>query len=244
MSAESSFIPSTAARQWRSKALIRFAIGAYFVFFASFAVAWLFRFLGFDEENLFARNFHRLLFHGGLLFFAARFLREQGLSWREGFGIRWGQWPLLASPVILAAVVGWFGANQLAKASAFLIQEWTGREPEMQRMVQLLRESPSIFQLLSIALTALIAAPVVEEILFRGVLYPALSQYWGRTVGILGNSVFFGAIHGNAMSLVSLVFLGALWTLLYQRTQNLLAPIVAHSLFNLSTFVHVLLERA
>ena len=239
MSAESSFIPSTDARQWRPKALVRFAMGAYFVFLASSAVTWLFRSLGFDEENLFARNFHRLLFHGGLLFLAARFLREQGLSWREGFGIQWGQWPLLASPVILTAIVGWIGANELAKASAFFI-EWTGREPETQRMVQLLRESPSIFQLLSIALTALIAAPVVEEILFRGVLYPALSQYWGRTVGILGNSVFFGVIHGNAMSLVSLIFLGALWTLLYQRTRNLLAPIVAHSLFNLSTFVYVL----
>lgn len=239
MSAESSFISSVDARQWRPKALVRFAMGAYFVFLASFAVAWLFRFLGFDEANLFARNFHTLFFYGGLLFLAVRFLREHGLSWREGFGIQWGQWPLLASPVILTAIVGWIGANQLAKASAFFI-EWTGREPETQRMVQLLRESPSIFQLLSIALTALIAAPVVEEILFRGVLYSALSQYWGRTVGILGNSVFFGVIHWNAMSLVSLIFLGALWTLLYQRTRNLLAPIVAHSLFNLSTFIYVL----
>ena len=231
-------------RQWQPEALVHFAIGAYFVFLASFAVAWLFRFLEFNEANPFARNFHTLFFYGGLLFLAARFLREQGLSWQEGFGIQWGQWPSLALPVILTAIAGWLCANQLAKASAFFIQEWTGREPEMQKMVQLLRETPSIFQLLSIALTALIAAPVVEEILFRGVLYPALSQYWGRTVGILGNSVFFGVIHGNAMSLVSLIFLGALWTLLYQRTQNLLAPIVAHSLFNLSTFVHVLLERA
>ena len=231
-------------RQWQPEALVHFAIGAYFVFLTSFAVAWLFRFLGFDEANPFARNVHTLLFYGGLAFLAARFLREQGLSWREGFGIQWGQWPSLALPVILTAIAGWLCANQLAKASAFLIREWTGREPEIQKMVQLLRETPSIFQLLSIALTALIAAPVVEEILFRGVLYPALSQYWGRTVGILGNSVFFGVIHGNAMSLVSLIFLGALWTLLYQRTQNLLAPIVAHSLFNLSTFVHVLLERA
>lgn len=243
MSDDLSPIPIAAARRWRSKALIRFAIGAYFVFLVSFALAWLFRLLGFDEANLFARNVHRLLFYGGLLFFTARFLREQGLSWREGFGIQWGQWPLLALPVILTAVVGWFGANQLAKASASFIQEWTGQKPEMQRMVQLLWESPSIFQLLSIALTALIAAPVVEEILFRGVLYPALSQYWGRTVGVLGNSVFFGVIHGNVMSLVSLIFLGALWTWLYQRTQNLLAPIAAHFLFNLSTFVYVLLSQ-
>lgn len=243
MSAEPSPIPIAAARQWRPKSLVRFAIGVYLVFLASFAVAWLFRFLGFDEENLFARNFHSLLLYGGLLFLAARFLREHGLSWQEGFGIRWGQWPLLASPVILTAIVGWLCANQLAEASAFFIRKWTGQEPEIQRIVRLLWESPSIFQLVSIALTALIAAPVVEEILFRGVLYPALSQYWGRTIGVLGNSIFFGVIHGNAMSLVSLIFLGVLWTLLYQRTQNLLAPILAHSLFNLGTFAYVL-ERA
>lgn len=231
-------------RQWQPKALFRFAIGAYFLFLASFAVAWLFRFLGFPEANLFARNVHTLLFYGGLAFLAARFLKEQGLSWQEGFGIQWGQWPSLALPVILAAIAGWLCANQLAKASAFLIREWTGREPEIQKMVQLLRETPSIFQLLSIALTALIAAPVVEEILFRGVLYPALSQYWGRTVGILGNSILFGVIHGHWGNLISLIFLGALWTLLYQRTRNLLAPILAHFLFNLINFVHVLLNRA
>lgn len=247
MNAELPPIPIAVTCQWRPKALVRLAIGAYFVFLASFAVAWLFRFLGFDEANLFARNVHTLLFYGGLAFLATRFLKEQGLSWQEGFGIQWGRWPSLALPVILTAIVGWLGANQLAKASAFFI-EWTGREPETQRMVQLLRESPSIFQLLSIALAALIAAPIVEEILFRGVLYPALSQYWGRTVGVLGNSVVFGVIHWHGMSLVSLIFLGALWTLLYQRTQNLLAPIFAHFLFNLTTFIHVtcnvLLNRA
>ncbi len=240
MNAELPPRPLAAARQWRSKALVRFAMGAYLVFLASFAVAWLlFRFLGFDEANLFARNVHTLLFYGGLAFLAARFLKEQGLSWQGGFGIQWGQWPLLVLPVILTAIVGWFCANELAKASAFFIQKWTGQEPEIQRMVQLLRESPSIFQLLSMALMALIAAPIVEEILFRGVLYPALSQYWGRTVGIWGNSILFGVIHWNWMSLISLIFLGVLWTLLYQRTQNLLAPIFAHFLFNLTTFINV-----
>ena len=123
MNAELPPIPLAAARQWRPKALVRFAIGAYFVVLASSVVAWLFRFLGFDEANLFARNFYSLLFYGGLLFLAARFLREQGLSWQEGFGIQWGQWPLLALPVILAAIIGWLCANQLAKASAFFIQE-------------------------------------------------------------------------------------------------------------------------
>ena len=228
--------------QWQPEALVRFAIGAYFVFLASFALARLFRFLGFPEANLFAMNVHTLFFYGGLAFLAARFLKEQGLSWQEGFGIRWNQ--SLALPVILTAITGWFCANQLAKASAFFIQERTGQEPEIQKMVQLLRDPSSIFQLISIALTALIAAPVVEEILFRGVLYPALSQYWGRTAGVLGNSILFGVIHWNWMSLISLIFLGALWTLLYQRTQNLLAPILAHFLFNLINFVHVLLNRA
>lgn len=240
MSAEPSPIPLAAAPQWLPKALFRFAIGAYLLFCASFAVVWLLRLLGFREANLFAMNVHALVFYGGLLFLAARFLKEQGLSWREAFGIQWGQWPSLALPVILAAVAGWLCAYQLVKASAFFIREWTGQEPEPQSMIQLLRESPSIFQLLSIALIALVAAPIVEEILFRGVLYPALSQYWGRTAGILGNSIIFGVIHWHWGNLISLIFLGALWTLLYQRTRNLLAPIAAHFLFNLANFIHVL----
>ncbi len=47
-------------------------------------------------------------------------------------------------------------------------------------------------------LGAVLLAPVVEEIIFRGVLLSKLSQKWNRNLGILLQALFFVALHAFA----------------------------------------------
>jgi membrane protease YdiL (CAAX protease family) len=56
-------------------------------------------------------------------------------------------------------------------------------------------------------------------------------------------SVTFGAIHLNVMTFLPLTFFGLVLIWLYERTGNLLAPIVSHSLFNLANFFFLLWVR-
>jgi membrane protease YdiL (CAAX protease family) len=85
-------------------------------------------------------------------------------------------------------------------------------------------------------IAAILIAPAAEEILFRGILYPAIKERgWPRTA-LIGTSLLFGAIHGHLPSFVALSFLGLVFALLYDRTSNLLAPILAHSTFNAVNF--------
>ncbi len=80
-----------------------------------------------------------------------------------------------------------------------------------------------------------IAVPVLEEIFFRGCLLGALQHKWGPRVALVGSALFFGLLHLNPLLFPVYFLLGILTGLLYQRRKSLLAPIVFHSLNNLTS---------
>jgi membrane protease YdiL (CAAX protease family) len=65
----------------------------------------------------------------------------------------------------------------------------------------------------------------------------ALRDAGWRKLGFIVSAVAFGAVHGNSVVFVPLVAFGLVQAWLYERTGSLLAPIIAHSLFNLAPFV-------
>jgi membrane protease YdiL (CAAX protease family) len=77
---------------------------------------------------------------------------------------------------------------------------------------------------------------VVEEIFFRGMLYPAIKQAGFPRLAIWGVSLLFALVHFNLVSFIPLFVLAILLTALYEYTDNLLAPISAHALFNALNF--------
>ena len=83
---------------------------------------------------------------------------------------------------------------------------------------------------------AIILAPVAEELIFRGVLYPTFKQNGYPRLAIWATATLFAATHVNLMAFIPLTFLALVLTALYERTENLIAPIVTHSLFNAVNF--------
>lgn len=74
-------------------------------------------------------------------------------------------------------------------------------------------------------------APVVEELLFRGVGYSLLRPL-GAAPAILLVGIAFGAWHGLLVALLVLVPLGSLLALLRERTNSVVPGMVVHGLFN------------
>jgi len=79
---------------------------------------------------------------------------------------------------------------------------------------------------------AIVLAPVGEELLFRGLLYPWIKQAGFPRMALWGTAILFAAIHINLVLFVPLLVLALALTALYEWSDNLLAPIVAHSVFN------------
>lgn len=94
-------------------------------------------------------------------------------------------------------------------------------------------------QLLLIAISACIIAPLSEELLFRGYIYPSLKRYIGATGGALLAAALFSACHFNLASLLPLFILALALTVMYERTSSLLVPMYMHGIFNFFQLVQL-----
>jgi membrane protease YdiL (CAAX protease family) len=110
-------------------------------------------------------------------------------------------------------------------------------KPEEQQAVQTLQLASEWLQRLALGAVTIVLAPVAEEILFRGILYPWIKQAGFPRLALWGSALLFAGVHVNAMTFVPLAVLALALTLLYERTDNLLAPITAHALFNGMNFM-------
>jgi len=84
---------------------------------------------------------------------------------------------------------------------------------------------------------AVLAAPVTEELIFRGCLYGILREALGRRIAILVSAIIFALIHGHLPSLPGLMVLAAGLALVYERCGSLWAPISMHAAFNALTIL-------
>jgi len=106
-----------------------------------------------------------------------------------------------------------------------------------------MQEATSFGELAVYGLFAIIIAPFVEELIFRGVLYPAIKQIGYRRLALWGTSIFFAVTHANLAAMVSLTFFAVILTFLYETTNNLLAPMITHSLFNFANYAFMIWQR-
>ena len=95
--------------------------------------------------------------------------------------------------------------------------------------------NPSLLALAALALA--VGAPLMEEIVFRGVLYSNARRWFPKWYALTASSLFFAVVHGNLLSFLPLAALGALFAEAYDRTRNLAVPVIMHGFFNLSNFL-------
>jgi membrane protease YdiL (CAAX protease family) len=179
-----------------------------------------------------------LSLQGAALMLVPHFLREQDLSWKEafGFGNNWRRAMMLG--VILACLflpvamgLQWLSAQVMVHLPRLQLR------PQEQEAVQTLQMAVTWFHRLALGAVTIVLAPAAEEILFRGILYPTIKQAGFPRLAMWGTALLFAAIHLNLATFVPLTILALGLALLYERTDNLLAPITAHALFNAMNFV-------
>lgn len=175
-----------------------------------------------------------LTFQGATLLLTWRFLREQHTSWTFGFGLERQQ--LRAIKLGLLAIVAFLPIGWLLQFISILGLKSFGIEPAEQLALVALRNSGSIPQFVAMEIVTILLAPVAEEVLFRGVIYPTARQYGFPRAALWGSSILFAAIHFNVAAFASLLLLALLLVWLYEKTGNLLAPIAAHVAFNSINF--------
>lgn len=166
-----------------------------------------------------------------------RLLAPAGLGFAGGFGLRpEGGWLPLART---AAVLAGFGIAiditlGLLSETAGVPSHWTEWFDED------LAWGPAGVLVASL-LGTIVFAPVLEELVFRGLLYGTLRRWMGwPAAAILSAAVFAGA-HGYGVAGFGSVFAsGVLWAVAYEKTRSLLPGMVAHAANNVSAACAVL----
>ena len=86
------------------------------------------------------------------------------------------------------------------------------------------------------AFTAIASAPILEELLCRGVLFEVLNRRWGVKVSILVSALFFGLLHLSPANAIVAVVAGLIFGTLYVRTSSLYVTIIIHAVNNALAF--------
>ena len=81
-----------------------------------------------------------------------------------------------------------------------------------------------------------IAAPILEELIFRGVMLDGLLRIYSPTKAVIVSSLLFGLIHLNPAQFVGGALVGGFMGWVYVHTRSVLATILIHASFNLTAF--------
>lgn len=86
-----------------------------------------------------------------------------------------------------------------------------------------------------------IAAPLAEELLFRGLVHRLARRSWGTGAAALISALTFALVHGEPWYLFGLFGLGLLLAFLYEATRSVTACWIAHALHN-SVVLYLMLQ--
>lgn len=90
---------------------------------------------------------------------------------------------------------------------------------------------------LATALAVCVVAPVVVEMLFRGVVLRSFLQQYDRRQAIWGSALLFGVAHLNIYQFVVALGMGLVLGWLYERSRSLIPCIALHAAYNTGTGV-------
>lgn len=163
-------------------------------------------------------------------------LTMRGIDLSSLWNIRWKK-PYL---IFLIAPIGVtitylfaFGLNSLGYEA--WLTSCFGEHANQQQMISVYQEADAFMVRGMMAVMVVLIAPVTEEFIFRGYIYPATKKFTGPYFATVMTSILFGVVHYNISALLPLIFLAIIFTIAYELTGSIWAPISIHALFNATT---------
>jgi membrane protease YdiL (CAAX protease family) len=155
----------------------------------------------------------------------------------KGFNLQWRpSWNALSEGIKgllmalpLVALVGWLVEKFWPQAG--------GSNPLLEQVL----DGRNSTALALLAFTAVVLAPLFEELLFRGVLMPVIGSYWGNFAGVAISALVFALAHLSLSEAAPLTVLGLSLGWVRLRSGSLFSCVVMHGLWNSLTFFNLIM---
>ena len=152
------------------------------------------------------------------------------LGWKwEGFS------PLAKVIYLVSVIVGVF--------AVIIFLSLVLPPPEETAFDKLLKISPSVR--ISVAVMAVLSAPIVEEVVYRGILFGGLVKKIGKVATIIVVTMLFAGVHfpqylESIQGLVGLTFLSLVITTVRAQTRSIFPCIMIHLIYNSIGVIEIL----
>jgi membrane protease YdiL (CAAX protease family) len=166
------------------------------------------------------------------------------VSLTNWLGLAWRKWPHAIWIAPTATILMWTIIGSLNAAGLIAWLEKIVGGSSTQDAVALLRDGSDATSVALMAFSAAIVAPIAEEVIFRGYIYPVAKWLSNRGAAVFFSALLFSACHGNVPLVLPLFLLGLLLALVYEWTGSIWAPISIHFFFNSATVAIQLALRA
>ena len=221
--------PEDAARAWTLwdvtlSAITGLVFGVVLAAVAAVVLGVLFEDL--SEVILFA-TFSVLIYTGTALAIYLLVLKRRRVSWAD-LGCVGA--PGSAFPKMFLLSIGVLVMNGIVVA---ILSSFLGDVPTAED--QLLgdgRNVLSVAELMGLLATGAVAAPIVEELVFRGLLYRRLKLIWNRRAALVVSALAFAAVHAIVPLMPSLFMMGVIFALVADRYNSLYPAMALHAFNN------------
>lgn len=121
----------------------------------------------------------------------------------------------------------------LGAGSFFKLLPLDGIIGSYEHSQQMINNSPISLQLLSVVFIV----PIMEELMFRGVIYNRLKVFGDKLVAVYVSAILFGIYHMNLAQGLYAFTIGVLLAMVYEYFESIIAPMVMHICANLCAFI-------
>ncbi len=139
-------------------------------------------------------------------------------------------------PVVMVMIILTIEAGKLFIDPDFKI--------EQHREIEFLIKHQHLPLTISVLISAVVIAPIFEEMIFRGLFQTMLRSLTGKTwLSIIITSVFFVLTHENPEHWPALFVLSAGMGYSYEKSGSLFRPIFIHAFFNATSVISILAQQ-
>jgi uncharacterized protein len=159
------------------------------------------------------------------------FLKSLGWNWAGRSAL---YWLLISIGIIVLIVI----------ADQFFIKVLPQSETSFDKLLQSSQQVR-----IAVALLATVSAPIIEEIIYRGVLYAGLRKRLGVISTVVTVTILFASVHvlqywGAWASMAGLTLLSLILTIVRAKTKSLLPCILIHFINNFFFSILIVLNKA
>ncbi len=161
----------------------------------------------------------------------------------RGWGLTLTSFPMQIVRSVAVYIAVWPACVVMLHGMRFLLTEFGVQLESHATITTLLDETTPAWAVYSAIASAVILAPVAEELLFRGLLLPAISRWSGsQWMGIIASGFMFGLIHMPLyQNVASLMLFGVVLGYVYVKSGSLTLVILVHAVFNAKTISWLLI---